>query len=129
MRISDWSSDVCSSDLFYGAEPYANAYTNIGSSKFVGARISALFQPTPDLTLLLSYLSQKTELNGNALANSGTYEQALFDVAPEHVIRGQKSGACDMEDRKCVVCGSSAAVRVDHGGCGNLEKKKNKKES
>src|SRR3546814_4096336 len=39
---------------FYGAEPYANAYTNIGSSKFVGARISALFQPTPDLTLLRS---------------------------------------------------------------------------
>ena len=82
---------------FYGAEPYANAYTNIGSSKFVGARISALVQPTPDLTLLLSYLSQKTELNGNALANSGTYDQALFDVAPEHVIRGQKSGASDMD--------------------------------
>lgn len=81
---------------FYGAEPYANAYTNIGSSKFVGARISALVQPTPDLTLQLSFLSQKTELNGNALANSGTYDQALFDVAPEHVIRGQKSGASDM---------------------------------
>src|SRR5690606_271839 len=77
--------------------PYANAYTNIGSSKFVGGRISALLQPTSDLTLQVSYLSQKTELNGNALANSGIYDQALFDVAPEHVIRGQKSGASDMD--------------------------------
>ena len=82
---------------FYGAEPYANAYTNIGSSKFTGARISALVRPTENLTLQLSYLSQKTELNGNALANSGTYDQALFDVAPQHVIRGQKSGASDMD--------------------------------
>src|SRR3546814_2216411 len=77
---------------FYGAEPYANAYTNIGSSKFVGARISALFQPTPDLTLLLSYLSQMTEYNGNALANSGTYEQALVYVAHEHVLHSTKHG-------------------------------------
>ncbi|NIJ37375.1 outer membrane receptor protein involved in Fe transport [Sphingopyxis panaciterrae] len=83
--------------VFYGAEPYANAYSNIGSSKFTGARISALVQPTENLTLQLSYLSQKTELNGNALANSGTYDQALFDVAPQHVIRGQKSGASDMD--------------------------------
>lgn len=82
---------------FYGAEPYANAYTDIGSSKFTGARISALLQPTADLSLQVSYLSQKTELNGNALANSGTYDQALFDVAPQHVIRGQKSGASDMD--------------------------------
>ena len=88
--------DLQEAAAFYGAEPYANAYNNIGSSKFVGGRISALIKPTDDLSLEISYLSQKTELNGNALANSGRFDQALFDVAPEHVIRGQKSGASDM---------------------------------
>src|SRR3546814_14676057 len=82
---------------FYGAEPYANAYTNIGSSKFVGARISPLFQPTPALTLLLSYLSPKTALTGHARAHSGTSQPAPFDVAPEHVILGPNSGASEQD--------------------------------
>ncbi|MDT9599182.1 TonB-dependent receptor [Sphingosinicella sp. GR2756] len=82
---------------FYGAEGAVSDDTNVGSSKFTGGRIAVLIRPTDDLSLTLSYLSQKTELNGNALANSGRFEQAIFDVAPSHAIRGQRGGASDMK--------------------------------
>jgi outer membrane receptor protein involved in Fe transport len=81
----------------YGAEAYANNQDDIGASKFTGGRIAALFQPADDFKVTLSYLTQKTEVNGDALANSGIYDQAVFQVAPEHQLRGQKGSMSDTD--------------------------------
>ena len=81
----------------YGAEAFANDEKDVGASKFTGGRVSALFQPTEDFKLTLSYLTQKTEVDGNALANSGTFDQAVFQIAPEHIIRGERGAASDTD--------------------------------
>lgn len=81
----------------YGAEAFANDEKDIGASKFTGGRVSALFQATDDFKVTLSYLTQKTEVDGNALANSGTFDQAVFQVAPEHIIRGERGAASDTD--------------------------------
>lgn len=81
----------------YGAEAYANDYSNVGSSTFDGARISALIKPSDSLSLNLMYLTQKTEVDGLPLANSGRFTQASFETAPEHLIRGQRNSASDMK--------------------------------
>jgi len=81
----------------YGAQAFANNEKDIGASKFTGGRIAALFQPTDELKLTATYLTQKTEINGNALANSGTFDQAIFQVGPEHVVRGQRGAMSDTD--------------------------------
>lgn len=81
----------------YGAQAFANDEKDIGASKFTGGRIAALFQPTDELKLTLTYLTQKTEVDGNALANSGTFDQAIFQVAPEHAVRGQRGSMSDTD--------------------------------
>jgi iron complex outermembrane receptor protein len=81
----------------YGAQAFANDEKDVGASKFTGGRVSALFQATDDFKITLSYLTQKTEVDGNALANSGTFDQAVFQVAPEHIIRGERGAASDTD--------------------------------
>jgi outer membrane receptor protein involved in Fe transport len=81
----------------YGAEAFANDEKDVGASKFTGGRVSALFQASDDFKITLSYLTQKTEVDGNSLANSGTFDQAVFQVAPEHIIRGERGAASDTD--------------------------------
>src|SRR3546814_19321404 len=62
MRISDWSSDVCSSDLVY----------------------PPLFEPiTPDVDGLLKQFAQSSQLGYNAAYIEDLYEQYL--VAPDRM--------------------------------------------
>jgi hypothetical protein len=77
----------------YGAQAFANDADKVGSYYVSGGRIAALLQASNDLRFTLTYLSQKTEIDGIAQANSGIYEQTLLGVAPEHVARGQKGGS------------------------------------
>jgi iron complex outermembrane recepter protein len=81
----------------YGAEASAIDQAEAGSYYVVGGRIATLFKASDDLRLTLSYLRQKTQRDGIALANSGTYEQTLLQVAPEHVVRGQTGGVFDTD--------------------------------
>jgi outer membrane receptor protein involved in Fe transport len=81
----------------YGAQAYANDQRDVGASTFTGGRIAALFQPTDELKLTLTYLTQKTEVDGAAFANSGVYDQAMFQLSPEHNIRGQRGSASDTD--------------------------------
>lgn len=83
----------------YGAEAFATGEEEVGSYYVVGGRIAALFQASDDLRFTLSYLSQKAETDGSPVATSGSneYEQTLLQVAPEHVIRGQKGGQVDRD--------------------------------
>ncbi len=81
----------------YGAQAYATDDEDMGSYDVTGGRISALFQATEDLSLTLTYLSQKAETTGWALANSGTWEQTLLRVAPEHRVRGESVPISDLD--------------------------------
>src|SRR3546814_15613800 len=97
MRISDWSSDVCSSDLFERFVLVVEA--------LIGAEIHLREPPVPveigafrfDETLDIRHESVGAEL--------------LFD-------------ALDEQDRKSVVEGKSVSVRVDLGGRRNIKKQK-----
>ena len=80
-----------------GAQAYAIDQNDVGASQFAGGRISALLQPTSDLKFTLMYLTQKTEMDGLAFANSATYDQQILAGAPEHVRRGQRAGLSDTD--------------------------------
>ncbi len=81
--------------LPFQAQAFATDEDEVGAYRSTGGRLAALFQATDDLRFTLSYLTQKNETDGLALATSGTYEQTLGRVAPEHVHRGQNGGLSD----------------------------------
>ena len=90
----------------YGAQAYATNQDHVGATRFTGGRIAALFKASDDLKFTLSYLTQKTELDGQPFAGVeslesagklGTYDQALWQVAPQQVVRGQKAGLLDSD--------------------------------
>jgi outer membrane receptor protein involved in Fe transport len=79
----------------YGVQAFAIDQKNVGLTNSQGARISALFQPIDALRFTVNYLKQSILTDGYAMANSGTYEQTLLQVAPEYVRRGVTAGAQD----------------------------------
>jgi iron complex outermembrane receptor protein len=79
-----------------GAQGIAINQSRIGDSKFTGGRIAALWQPDSDLKLTVTYLNQRTQVDGAPFATQpGSYDQAVFQVAPQQVVRGQTAGADD----------------------------------
>lgn len=81
----------------YGAQSFAADAEEVGDTQFTGGRIAALVQATDSLKLALSYLTQKTQTDGHAIATTGNYEQALLQVPPEHLVRDQKLGVFDTD--------------------------------
>jgi iron complex outermembrane recepter protein len=89
----------------FGAEAFAVDENDVGASQFTGGRIAALFQASEDLRFTLTWLKQKTEIDGAmiagtgglALSATGRYDQAVLRVAPEHVIRGEEGGVSDTD--------------------------------
>ncbi len=79
--------------------PFAVNVKEIGSSVFTGGRLSALWQASKDLKLTVSYLTQKTEVDGLPLTNRAGdhYAQAGLQLPPEHIVRGQKNGISDTD--------------------------------
>src|SRR3546814_16715774 len=113
MRISDWSSDVCSSDL--ATRP------TTPSSKRGGTNGSST--------------RTRTRMGSIAPSVAGTLRRTASSPAPrnrdaggEHRdqqrVRCRGRGVVAAADRKSVVWGKSVSVRVDLGG-GRLLKKKN----
>lgn len=81
----------------YDVASLANDASDVGSTAVLGGRIAALFQASDNLSFTLSYLSQKAETDGRPWADSGTYEQTVLDIAPEHTSRGQRGGFHDTD--------------------------------
>ncbi len=81
----------------YGGEAFAVDKNRIGDVESFGGRLSALFQVTDALSFTASYLRQKTQGDDMPVATSGTYEQTVLEVAPEHRYRGQKGGLNDTD--------------------------------
>src|SRR3546814_16582194 len=94
MRISDWSSDVCSSDLACVA---ARAYRVRGGRRRAGTDERNHPGNEPDIGRHIIACSDGAEHGGGAEGRSGC------------------AGRCG-GDRKSVVSGKSVSVRVDLGG-------------
>src|SRR3546814_13152268 len=110
MRISDWSSDVCSSDLFNGA-----ILTQTGNDNQM-----SLVQDGSDNQALLTQ-------NGDGNSMSAVQTGAGNRLAWTQNGNGLSSPTVYQEgnrDRKSVVEGKSVSVRVDLGGRGIIKKKK-----
>src|SRR3546814_14021841 len=88
MRISDWSSDVCSSDLLVGGD--------LQERLVHGDVVTDLLEPAGDGALR------------DALAELGEHDLAALATTLRGLLRGRRS-----EERRV---GKSVSVRVDLGG-------------
>src|SRR3546814_4019186 len=102
MRISDWSSDVCSSDLWWGLASLGTIRLQIDD---VEAIRDSLAVPTDDLNRLLLHFAL-----GRALGNGRCYDEPfrhyaaakelrskLFPYDPSHVeevVGGDRTSTC-----------------------------------
>src|SRR3546814_12200826 len=107
MRISDWSSDVCSSDLLNATD----------------TQLAALQARAMDLRTKLSGLegrivaAPEVEREYQAVTRDLASARAKYD----EMLKRQM----DAEDRKSVVWGKSVSVSVELGGGRIIKKKKN----
>src|SRR3546814_18645883 len=124
MRISDWSSDVCSSDLKAGL-PFENELrekirshiTRFG--KFEGLKGRSYQEAAlVDLQEALGWNSYYID----------EWPVQKAGLAPDQIqITGSMhldASKCGLRARKSAVQGKSVSVRVDHGGRHNIKKKK-----
>src|SRR3546814_14355400 len=107
MRISDWSSDVCSSDLRSLGEHDARLPGDVRRQEQVFQRLAGFLGG-----LVVDQLG-KLEVG----AHIGPVGHRAVDMAEMALQRRQ--------DRKSVVSGKSVSVRVDLGGRRLIKKKKN----
>src|SRR3546814_14873462 len=111
LRISDWSSDVCSSDRAEGAA-IDDAGTFTHGQRFILDRV------------FLGLAAHRVV--GSALPGADIGEYGTGGFMPA-VQRGQpmrvKTAPAKI-DRKSVVWGKSVAVRLDHGGPRIIQQKK-----
>src|SRR3546814_14959224 len=115
MRISDWSSDVCSSDLRAGG-------TQVGG---------ALQAPEPgDFDrITVTIMANGTDLATYAVDRRGQWLLPLPNASPPFGPGPPPRTAPVTVDRKSVVSGKSVSVRVDLGGRRIIKKKNNKYET
>src|SRR3546814_17495854 len=101
MRISDWSSDVCSSDLRYRSFLVARAISGRAARRVV----------TTDI-----YASADADCPGKrrSVKPGGPCRDVMARL-PQHIGSPRRLPQ-DFADRKGVVLGQRVAVRVDLGG-------------
>src|SRR3546814_18448784 len=121
MRISDWSSDVCSSDLHYDTMTKRLAQGLAGDV----AAVIALMERNPELQARREIFQmarsamqlQLTFTEGMALPHLvPTRVRSILETRREDALR---------EDRKSVLYGKRVLVRVDISGWRILQKKNN----
>src|SRR3546814_16779865 len=140
MRISDWSSDVCSSDLFFNGQKGFGFIVRDDGGEDVFVHISAVEQAG------LTGLAEGQPLGFTLVDRGGKVSATDLKIegeplpVTERAPRepraggfGDRPGGGDRGpqrqptgDRKSVVEGKSVSVRVDHGGCRTLKKKTTK---
>src|SRR3546814_16362987 len=140
MRISDWSSDVCSSDLWPGREDFIRVQLPAGDEADPADRVlidgavlaNAPFRPAiaalkqrparREIDRRFIYIDPKPDYKAISIGEPG-----------EAIERGQLPGflptilgslsALPREDRKSVVSGKRGSVRVDLGCRRQIKKK------
>src|SRR3546814_17878006 len=114
MRISDWSSDVCSSDLNVDI-------LEAGEATIERDRIGAGRAGAVENQRIIAVATEQ-------IVGSVDHTAAVDDIVA--VAQRDRRGAARRVDevanidRKRVVSGKSGAVRGDSGGCGVIHKKK-----
>src|SRR3546814_14567661 len=111
MRISDWSSDVCSSDLARSPRPAEPPCTE--TKKF---RLRAIAGPAETPAHLLAHDQNRTSRTRTLKAPTTIKPQASSSM---HTKQVKQPG-----NRKSIGAGKRGTVRVDLG-CSRLIKKKN----
>src|SRR3546814_15007041 len=138
LRISDWSSDVCSSDLKSVWNDYAEANTYKSEEAQAKRRFVADFAAATKPGLLID-LGCNTGAYSEAALEGGArrvigfdFDQGALDQAfaraeqnkleflPLHLDAANPSPD---QDRKSAVAGKGVYVRVDHGGSPTIKKK------
>src|SRR3546814_16988899 len=113
MRISDWSSDVCSSDL--NPQDRHEEGQVVGSHAIYLSRLGAGAFGLPPLRCLRSESRVADSPPVSFLWGFG----GVFSMR-----RRISSSRLSSSDRQSVVSGKSVSVRVDLGGRGIIKKKK-----
>src|SRR3546814_17564265 len=114
MRISDWSSDVCSSDLI-GSYEQLN-----GLRVAVKLKVEKGTEGYDDKNRVAEYLTPNPASPGNkgwVLLSAGQYN------TNPNATQGAGGASGVGADRKSVVEGKSVSVRVDRGGRRIIKKK------
>src|SRR3546814_12632360 len=123
MRISDWSSDVCSSDLLHSGggadgqghgEGRALAEGAVDTDAALVRLDDAVADGEADPGALADVLGGEEGPDDTALDLFGDARAAVGECQG-HLLRGGGVGGAD-GDRKSVVLGKSVSVRVGHGG-------------
>src|SRR3546814_17628540 len=115
MRISDWSSDVCSSDLQMGAQLDLPRHDGADGTRHQGV------QPPRQLALGLCR---------EALIEPARHHKAQHPVAQKLqplIVRLAMAGMGEGVDWQSVVSGKRVSVRVDLGGSRYIKKTTNQK--
>src|SRR3546814_14562157 len=118
MRISDWSSDVCSSDLFGDGELMVNPMSNKGPVQQEMESLLAAAFPDANFTL-----SNDSASHHGHMGDDGSGE-SHFSLTIEWAGFAGMNRVARPRDRKSGVKGKRGLVRVDLGG-GRCIKKKN----
>src|SRR3546814_20018970 len=103
MRISDWSSDVCSSDLMEDGLPALNAVQEL---------MADLGRPRDNLYEVALWEDLVTVRGDEVFYAYMVVNQAIVITETIHAIR----------DRKSFVSGKRVSVRVHLGGCLSIKK-------
>src|SRR3546814_16129158 len=134
MRISDWSSDVCSSDLKPGRDLDDMLQRRAGSGKGcleVGDRLAGLDDDVPedDRAVLAArqlardepQIAAAPDLGERRALGGGIFGGHVFPFSPvdRSAMRRVPPRPCD---RKSVVAGKSVAVRLGLGGWPHIKK-------
>src|SRR3546814_14626153 len=114
MRISDWSSDVCSSDLF-------NFVVDTGSERTVISReLASKLALAPDDPVRINSIAGITQVNTVTIPRL-SYGRGMMPSVQAPVLEAINLGAPG--DRTSVGEGKGVSVRVDIGGRRNIKKK------
>src|SRR3546814_14651353 len=123
MRISDWSSDVCSSDLsLAAAESYGKPFDTLDVEQKAALthrlkqeyRHNSLDPETGVVTV--------SDRRARAIALTAAHYDRLYGSDP--TLREMRDNYALQEDRKSVVEGKRVAMRGNVGGVRKLKKKK-----
>src|SRR3546814_15848581 len=112
MRISDWSSDVCSSDLHIQMAIHS-------------CLISTITSAVNDMSSQISNYIQMA-VSSCIISTTRSKVDAMSSQVSNHIHVAVSSCIISTTDRTSVVWGTSVYVRVDLGGRRIIKKKKKK---
>src|SRR3546814_16853855 len=116
MRISDWSSDVCSSDL--GLDLACGDLPGLRGLEAVLAETDEIAVPGQAVIAALVHLA--------VLGSLGLQHDQSLASRSRRGPRGRSRSPRSPRDRTSVVSGKSVSVRVDLGGRRSIKKKRQK---